>query len=67
MHARFSPDDEWVMFTSERGRLNDELPLTRVVFQPQPYGEIHAIRLSDRHIVRLTYNKWEDGPADWVK
>ena len=67
MHARFSPDDEWVIFTSERGRLSDELPLTRLVFQPQPYGEIHAIRLSDRHVVRLTHNKWEDGPADWVK
>lgn len=67
MHARFSPDDEWVIFTSERGRLNDELPLTRVVFQPQPYGEIHAIRLADRHVVRLTHNKWEDGPADWVR
>jgi Tol biopolymer transport system component len=67
MHPRFSPDDQWVIFTSERGGLNDELPLTQVVFQPQPYGEIHAIRLSDRHVVRLTHNKWEDGPADWVK
>ena len=67
MHARFSPDDQWVIFTSERGRLSDELPLTRVVFQPQPYGEIHAIRLSDRRVVRLTHNKWEDGPADWVR
>ena len=67
MHARFSPDDTWVIFTSERGGLNDELPLMRVVFQPQPYGEIHAIRLADRRVVRLTHNKWEDGPADWVK
>ena len=67
MHPRFSPDDQWIIFTSERGRLNDELPLTQVVFQPQPYGEIHAMRLSDRQVVRLTHNKWEDGPADWVK
>lgn len=67
MHPRFSPDDEWVVFTSERGGLNDELPLTQVVFQPQPYGEVHAIRLSDRRLVRLTHNKWEDGPSDWVK
>ena len=65
MHPKFSPDDEWVIFTSERGKLNDELPVTRIVFQPQPYGEIHAIRLSDRHVVRLTHNKWEDGPAAW--
>ena len=67
MHPRFSPDDQWVIFTSERGGLNDELPLTRVIFQPQPYGEIYAIRLADRQVVRLTHNKWEDGPADWVK
>ncbi|MEE2637658.1 MAG: hypothetical protein VYE68_10535, partial [Acidobacteriota bacterium] len=65
MHPKFSPDDEWVIFTSERGKLNEELPVSRIVFQPQPYGEIHAIRLSDKHVVRLTHNKWEDGPSAW--
>ena len=67
MHPRFSPDDEWVLFTSQRGEFSDELPLLRVVFQPQPYGELHAVRLSDRTIVRLTHNKWEDGPTAWVR
>ncbi len=67
MHPKFSPDDEWVLFTSQRGEFNDELPLLRVVFQPQPYGELHAIRLADRTVVRLTHNKWEDGPAAWVR
>ena len=67
MHPRFSPDDEWVLFTSQRAELGDELPLLRVVFQPQPYGELHAIRLSDRTVVRLTHNKWEDGPTAWVR
>ena len=67
MHPRFSPDDEWVLFTSQRAELGDELPLLRVVFQPQPYGEVHAIRLSDRTVVRLTHNKWEDGPTAWVR
>ncbi|MYD86433.1 MAG: hypothetical protein F4Y14_09830 [Acidobacteria bacterium] len=66
MHPRFSPDDEWVLFTSQRGEFSDELPLLRVVFQPQPYGELHAIRPSDRTGVRLTHNKWEDGPTAWV-
>ena len=67
-HApRFSPDDEWVLFTSQRGEFNDEFPLLRVVFQPQPYGELHAIRVSDRTVVRLTHNKWEDGPTAWVR
>ena len=67
MHPKFSPDDEWVLFTSQRGEFNDELPLLRVVFQPQPYGELHAIRLADRTVVRLTHNKWEDGPAAWIR
>ena len=67
MHPRFSPDDRWVLFTSERGKLNDELPLSRVIFQPQPYGELHAVRLEDKAVVRLTHNKWEDGPSAWER
>ena len=67
MHPRFSPDGEWVLFTSQRGEFSDELPLLRVVFQPQPYGELHAIRPADRMVVRLTHNKWEDGPTAWVR
>ena len=67
MHPRFSPDDEWVLFTSQRGEFSDELPLLRVVFQPQPYGELHAVRLADGTVVRLTHNKWEDGPTAWVR
>ena len=67
MHPRFSPDDEWVLFTSQRSEFSDELPLLRVVFQPQPYGELHAVRQADRTVVRLTHNKWEDGPTAWVR
>ena len=67
MHPKFSPDDEWVLFTSQRSEFSDELPLLRVIFQPQPYGELHAIRLADRTVVRLTHNKWEDGPTAWVR
>jgi Tol biopolymer transport system component len=67
MHPRFSPDDKWLLITSQRGGLNDELPLSRVVFLPQPYGEIHAIRLADKAVFRLTHDKWEDGPTAWKK
>ncbi len=31
------------------------------IFNPQPYGQIFALRLSDGFTVRLTHNKWEDG------
>jgi len=65
MHPRFSPDDKWLLFTSQRGGLNDELPLLRVIFLPQPYGELHAVRLEDKKVFRLTHDKWEDGPSAW--
>ncbi len=69
MHPAFSPDDRWLLFTSARGGLNDETPLvgTKPLFTPQPYGEIFALRLGDGKVVRLTHNKWEDGPAAWAR
>ncbi len=65
MHPKFSPDDQWLLFASQRGGFNDEVPLLRVIFQPQPYGEVFAMRLEDGEVFRLTQNKWEDGPAAW--
>jgi Tol biopolymer transport system component len=67
MHPRFSPDDRWLLFTSQRGGINDELPLLRVMFLPQPYGELHAVRLEDKAVFRLTHDKWEDGPSAWKR
>ena len=62
MHARFSPDGAWVVFTSDRGGYNDEWPLTP---RPQPYGDLWAVPVAGGPAVRLTHNKWEDGPCDW--
>lgn len=58
-HPTFSPDGNWVVFASERGGFNDESPLVPI-FNPQSYGEIYALNLKTRKIVRLTNNKWED-------
>lgn len=62
MHPRFSPDGKWVVFTSSRGGFNDEWPLT---WFPQPYGELWAVPVTRGVAVRLTHDKWEDGPSDW--
>lgn len=64
MHVQFSPDGEWIVYASHRGGFIDELLLS-FTESGQTYGEIYAQRLSDGVVVRLTHNKWEDGPCDW--
>lgn len=62
MHARFSSDGKWVVFTSDRAGFNDEWPFG---WFPQPFGELFAIPVAGGDAIRLTHNKWEDGPSDW--
>jgi hypothetical protein len=66
-HVGYSPDGEWLVYTSGKAGLADEAPLVQeVLFNPQPYGEIYAYHLRDRTTVRVTHNKWEDGAPIWA-
>jgi Tol biopolymer transport system component len=67
-HPHFSPDGEWIMYTTEAFGINDEEPLVnQIIFAPQMYGEIVAYNIGTRERFRLTHNKWEEGTPLWVK
>lgn len=67
-HPHFSPDGEWVIYTTEGFGINDEQALIQpIIFSPQMYGEIVAYNLKTKEHVRLTHNKWEEGTPLWVE
>jgi Tol biopolymer transport system component len=61
-HMAFSPDGEWITFTSARMGFKDEAPYTD---SPQPYGEIFVMRYDGTDVRQLTDNQWEDGAPTW--
>lgn len=62
-HPRFSPDGRWIVFTSQRaGYSAEEISLPR---QPQPYGDLFAIKLDGSGLIRLTHNGFEEGTPAW--
>lgn len=66
-HVGYSPDGEWLVYTSGKAGLADEAPLVQeVFFNPQMYGEIYAYHLREGMTVRVTHNKWEDGAPVWA-
>jgi TolB protein len=63
-HSVWSNDGEWVIFSSGRKGLKDEMALYDGV--PQPYGEIFAMRADGSDVRQLTDNKWEDASPGWA-
>jgi len=63
-HSIWSPDGEWIVFSSARMGFKDEMALYDGV--PQPYGEIFAMRAEGSDVRQLTDNKWEDASPGWM-
>jgi TolB protein len=61
-HCAWSPDGEWIIFSSTRMGFKDEAAYTD---SPQPYGELFVMRYDGTHIQQLTDNQWEDATPAW--
>jgi Tol biopolymer transport system component len=62
-HVCFSPDCQWLLFTSNLGGVNAE-PISGPN-QFQPYGDLYVCRLDGSGLVRLTCNAYENGTPAW--
>lgn len=63
-HQIWSPDGEWIMFSSARKGFKDERTLLERI--PQPYGELFVMRADGSELHQLTDNQWEDATPGWA-
>jgi Tol biopolymer transport system component len=61
-HLAWSPDGEWILFSSSRMGFKDEALYTD---SPQPYGEIFVMRYDGTQVQQLTDNQWEEATPAW--
>jgi Tol biopolymer transport system component len=62
-HCAWSPDGEWILFSTSRMGFKDEAPYTD---SPQPYGEVFVMRFDGTGVKQLTDNQWEDAGPAWL-
>lgn len=62
-HSSWSPDGQWLLFSSSRMGFKDEGPLFDGI--PQPYGELFVMRADGSDVKQLTDNQWEDATPAW--
>ncbi len=63
-HGVWSPDAEFIVFSSARMGFKDERPLAERI--PQPYGELFVMRADGTDLRQLTDNQWEDATPAWM-
>ncbi len=63
-HSIWSPDGQWVVFSSALMGFKDERALSETI--PQPYGELFMIRPDGTGLRQLTDNQWEDATPAWM-
>jgi Tol biopolymer transport system component len=61
-HMGWSPDGEWIVFSSSRMGFKDESLYTTA---PQPYGDLFVMKKDGTDVRQLTDNQWEDGAPAW--
>ena len=61
-HMAWSPDGEWMLFTSSRMGFKDEALYTN---NPQPYVEIFVMRYDSTDVEQLTDDQLEEGTPGW--
>jgi Tol biopolymer transport system component len=63
-HLSWSPDGEWIAFSSDRGPFKDEAGL--YVGNAQSRGDIYVMRADGSDVRQLTDDQFEEATSGWM-